>query len=159
MLLKKKEWKAKEIKRLNKIHLQPGDDVNKKLESLGTAPLDKESSILNLLRRPEISYSNLQLFTDIETDVPGHFTEYLDAEVQYEGYIKKHLLEIEQFKKLENKQIPEDFDYKKYKGFAKEAQQKLSELRPKTVGQASRIQGVTPSDINVLLVLLKKFSR
>jgi tRNA uridine 5-carboxymethylaminomethyl modification enzyme len=159
MLMRKKEWKQKELKRLNKIHIQPGPDVSKKLEALNTAPLDKESSILGLLKRPEVSYADLKAFTEIETDVPGHFTEYLDAEVQYEGYIKKHLVEIEQFKKLESKQIPEDFDYKKYKGFAKEAQQKLSELRPKTVGHASRIQGVTPSDVNVLLVLLKKFSR
>lgn len=156
MLLRKKEWKEKELKRLNKIHIHPGTDVNKKLEALNTAPLDKESSILGLLRRPEVSYADLKAFTEIQTDVPGHFTEYLDAEVQYEGYIKKHLVEIEQFKKLESKQIPEDFDYKKYKGFAREAQQKLTDLRPKTVGQASRIQGVTPSDVNVLLVLLKK---
>ncbi len=159
MVKRKKEFRDREIKRLSKIHLQPTKEVNSKLKKLKVRPLEKESSLLNLLRRPEISYADLKTFTDIDEKAPLHFIEFLDAEVQYEGYIKKHMVEIEQFKKLESKQIPEDFDYKKYKGFAKEAQQKLSELRPKTVGQASRIQGVTPADVNVLLVLLKKFSR
>jgi tRNA uridine 5-carboxymethylaminomethyl modification enzyme len=159
MLEEKKEFRAKEMKRLHKIHVHPGKEVNDKLKTLHTDTLKKESSLLGLLKRPEISYKDLKIFTEIEEAVPGHFIEYLDAEVQYEGYIKKHMMEIEQFRKLESKQIPDDFDYKKVKGFAKEAQQKLSELRPKTVGQASRIQGVTPADINVLLIMLKKFHR
>jgi tRNA uridine 5-carboxymethylaminomethyl modification enzyme len=158
-LKRKQEFKEKEIKRLNKIHIHPGAGVNKKLGEIGATPIEKESSLLSLLKRPEISYRDLKIFTDVDEKVPVHYIEYLDAEVQYEGYIKKNMLQIEQFKKLESKQIPGDFDYKKYKGFSREAVQKLTDLKPKTVGQASRIQGVTPADVSVLLILLKKFSR
>ncbi|HRU38864.1 MAG TPA: tRNA uridine-5-carboxymethylaminomethyl(34) synthesis enzyme MnmG [Candidatus Goldiibacteriota bacterium] len=155
----KKTFLQDEIKRLGNTHIHPSVETDAKLKKIGTSALRKESSLLNILKRPEVSYTDLRAFTAIDENAPGHFIDYLDAEIHYEGYIKKHVLEIEQFKKLENKQIPPDFDYRKIKGFSKEAHQKLSELRPKTVGQASRIEGITPADVNVLLIMLKKFSR
>jgi tRNA uridine 5-carboxymethylaminomethyl modification enzyme len=153
---KKKEFAAAEYKRLSKIHIQPAADINEKLSAIGTSPITSEHSLLSILRRPEVSYESLKAFTEIDTTVPGHFTEYLDAEVMYEGYIKRSKYEIDSLTKLAGKEIPADFDYKKYHGLSNEAVQKLSKIRPATVGQASRILGITPADINVLLVMLRK---
>jgi len=153
---RKKEFAAAEYERLGKIHIQPVAEVNEKLSSIGTTPVTSEHSLLSILKRPEVSYENLKCFTEINTSVPGHFTEYLDAEVMYEGYIKRSRYEIESLVKLAGKEIPADFDYKKYHGLSNEAVQKLSLIRPATVGQASRILGITPADINVLLIMLRK---
>jgi tRNA uridine 5-carboxymethylaminomethyl modification enzyme len=152
----KKAFVSLEYERLGKIHIQPVPEVNEKLSSLGTTPVSSEHSLLSILKRPEVSYAGLALFTQIDTTVPGHFTEYLDAEVMYEGYIKRSRYEIESLVKLSGKEIPADFDYKKYHGLSNEAVQKLSLIRPATVGQASRILGITPADINVLLIMLRK---
>jgi tRNA uridine 5-carboxymethylaminomethyl modification enzyme len=156
MLEKKKIFFTDEIKRLKQAHINPSEEVNNALKAIGTTPVTAGLSLYSLLRRPEVSYTALKAFIDIKTDVPAHFIDYLDAEVQYEGYIKKSMWNIENFKKLESKQIPDDFDYSKYHGLSLEAKQKLSLIRPATVGQASRIMGVTPADVNVLLVMLKK---
>lgn len=152
----KKEFAAAEYKRLSKIHIQPSPETNEKLSAIGTSPITSEHSLLSILRRPEFSYGSLKAFTETDTTVPVHFTEYLDAEVMYEGYIKRSKYEIDSLTKLAGKEIPSDFDYKRYHGLSNEAVQKLSKIRPATVGQASRILGITPADINVLLVMLRK---
>jgi tRNA uridine 5-carboxymethylaminomethyl modification enzyme len=156
MLEKKKYFFKEEIKKLQSTHIHPTDETNNKLKSIGTTPLTEGTTLYSVLRRPEVSYPMLEPFMEIRKDVPAHFTDFLDAEVQYEGYIEKALHEVENFKKLESKQIPDDFDYSRYHGLSLEAKQKLSQIRPATIGQASRIMGITPADVNVLLVMLKK---
>ena len=155
-LREKQEFFKNEIKRLHTIHIHPSEEINAKLVSCGAAALNGETSLYNLLKRPEISYVDLKNFTEINEAVPGHFMEYLNAEVQYDGYITKAMKEIEHSKGLEEKPIPGNFDYSKYHGLSLEAKQKLSVVRPATIGQASRIMGITPADINVLLVMMKK---
>ncbi len=152
----KQEFFKNEIKRLRGIHIHPSEEVNAKLVAMGTTAITDELSLYSLLKRPEISYLNLKHFTEINETVPGHFMEYLNAEVQYDGYIARSMLDIDRSKSLEEKQIPGNFDYSKYHGLSLEAKQKLSIIRPSTIGQASRIMGITPADINVLLIMLKK---
>ncbi len=156
MLQEKKLFFANEIKRLASCHIHATAETNKALEAMGTTPINEGVTLYTLLKRPEVTYGMLGAFTTIRTDVPGHFIDFLDAEVQYEGYIKKAMRDIENFKKLESKQIPDDFDYDKYHGLSLEAKQKLKQIRPNTIGQASRINGLTPADVNVLLIMLKK---
>jgi len=112
-----------------------------------------------LLRRPEITYGSL---AELDEEMPGltdEEAEELEILIKYEGYIKKQLIQIEQFKKLEGRRLPEDIDYKKIKGLSSEAMQKLSEIKPSNIGQASRISGVSPADISVLLVYLEQMRR
>lgn len=158
-LLFKKEFFKNEIARIKKIFLKPDETTNKKLQSLNTTPIKETTSLFNIFKRPEISYRDLKLFTEINENLPAHFIQYLDAEIKYEGYIKMQLEQIKQFQKMESKKIPDDFDFLKVKGISKEAQQKLALIKPKTIGQASRIDGITPADINILLILIKKYNK
>jgi len=151
----KKEFFKSEKERLNKIYIHPGAETDNKLKDIGTPTLNAESSLLQLLRRPEVPYETLCAFTELPK-IPDHVLEYFVSEIKYEGYIKKQNEQIEKFRKLEEKAIPADFDYMNAEGLPLEARQKLNEIKPATLGMASRIQGVTPSDINVLLLLIKK---
>ena len=108
-----------------------------------------------LLKRPELSYDKLSDIDDDRPDLPADVMEQVNIELKYDGYIKRQMRQVEQFNKLENKKIPEDIDYHKVYSLRKEAEQKLSEIRPASVGQASRISGVSPADISVLLVYLE----
>lgn len=155
----KQEFFNSEIKRLHSIHIHPSEEINTKLISRGTTVIADEISLYSLLKRPEISYQDLKYFTEINETVPQHFMEFLNAEIKYDGYIAKSMKEIEQSKSLEEKHIPGNFDYSRYHGLSLEAKQKLSIIRPSTIGQASRIMGITPADINVLLVMLKKHGK
>jgi tRNA uridine 5-carboxymethylaminomethyl modification enzyme len=155
----KEQFFKSEIKRLQGIHIHASYEINAKLISCGTTPINDELSLYWLVKRPEISYSDLKNFTEINETLPGHFIEYLDAEIKYDGYIAKSMKEIEHSKGLEEKQIPGNFDYSRYHGLSLEAMQKLSVVRPSTIGQASRIMGITPADINVLLVMMKKHGK
>lgn len=159
LFMRKKEFYINEIKRLNTTIIYPSEETSKALTELGTSPIKEPTSLFNIFKRPEVSYEDLKLFTQIENNIHQHFIDFLEAEVKYEGYIKKQNEEIEKFKKLEFQKIPEDFDYYKFPGLSKEAAQKLSATKPKTIGQASRIPGVTPADINVLIILLKKYGK
>ena len=158
-LLYKKDFFKKEIERIKKTFLKPDETTNKKLQSLNTTPIKEPTSLFNIFKRPEISYRDLKLFTEINENLPAHFIQYLDAEIKYEGYIKTQLEQVKQFQKMESKKIPDDFDFSKVKGLPKEAIQKLTQIKPKTIGQASRIDGVTPADINMLLLFLKKYNK
>ena len=151
----KQEFYKTEKERLNKIYVRPSPETNVKLTDMGTTALQSESSLLQLLRRPEVPYEALSVFTEIPK-VLNHISEYFVSEIKYEGYIKKQNEQIEKFKKLEEKIIPPGFDFMKAEGLPLEARQRLNEIKPETLGMASRIQGVTPSDINVLLLLIKK---
>lgn len=157
-LLKKEELIRTEIERLNLTNVGNTDKVQNLLETCKSTPLASGASLAELIRRPELSYRMLE---EIDEDRP-RFPEELSDEVidqveisiKYDGYISRQKKQVEQFKKLENKKIPEDIDYDKVKSLRIEAVQKLKEYRPVSIGQASRISGVSPADISVLLVYL-----
>lgn len=157
-LLKKEELIRIEIKRLNLTNVGNTDKVQNLLEACKSTPLASGASLAELIRRPELSYRMLE---EIDEDRP-RFPEELSDEVidqveisiKYDGYISRQKKQVEQFKKLENKKIPEDIDYDKVKSLRIEAVQKLKEYRPVSIGQASRISGVSPADISVLMVYI-----
>ena len=149
----KKEAEEKEKQRLESTHFGP-DAVNPMLLEKGLEPVKSGVSLGDLLRRPQLSYTDLE---KIDTDRPNLSEEVIktvETDVKYAGYIKRELAEVERQKKLEDKHIPVDLDYRKIKGLRLEAGQKLEKFRPLTIGQASRISGVSPADISVLLLYL-----
>ena len=157
-LLKKKEVVAEEIDRLKKKILQP-DVVNPFLEEKGSTPVKSGISLLELLKRPEITYDDAAVIDDVRPKLSAHQKTMMEVQIKYEGYIIKQQQQIEKFKKLEHKKLPSDLDYFSIEGLRIEARQKLDALRPVSVGQASRISGVSPADINVLLIWLEKMRR
>lgn len=157
-LLKKKEAVAEETDRLKKKILQP-DVVNPFLEEKGSTPVKSGISLLELLKRPEITYDDAAVIDDVRPKLSAHQKTMMEVQIKYEGYIIKQQQQIEKFKKLEHKKLPSDLDYFSIEGLRIEARQKLDALRPISVGQASRISGVSPADINVLLIWLEKMRR
>ena len=157
-LLKKKEVVTAEIDRLKKKILQP-DVVNPFLEEKGSTPVKSGISLLELLKRPEITYDDAAVIDDVRPKLSTHQKTMMEVQIKYEGYIIKQQQQIEKFKKLEHKKLPSDLDYFSIEGLRIEARQKLDALRPVSVGQASRISGVSPADINVLLIWLEKMRR
>ena len=157
-LLKKKEVVAEETDRLKKKILQP-DVVNPFLEEKGSTPVKSGISLLELLKRPEITYDDAAIIDDVRPKLSAHQKTMMEVQIKYEGYIIKQQQQIEKFKKLEHKKLPSDLDYFSIEGLRIEARQKLDALRPVSVGQASRISGVSPADINVLLIWLEKMRR
>ena len=157
-LLKKKEVVAEETDRLKKKILQP-DVVNPFLEEKGSTPVKSGISLLELLKRPEITYDDAAVIDDVRPKLSAHQKTMMEVQIKYEGYIIKQQQQIEKFKKLEHKKLPSDLDYFSIEGLRIEASQKLDALRPVSVGQASRISGVSPADINVLLIWLEKMRR
>ena len=157
-LLKKKEVVAEETDRLKKKILQP-DVVNPFLEERGSTPVKSGISLLELLKRPEITYDDAAVIDDVRPKLSAHQKTMMEVQIKYEGYIIKQQQQIEKFKKLEHKKLPSDLDYFSIEGLRIEARQKLDALRPVSVGQASRISGVSPADINVLLIWLEKMRR
>ena len=157
-LLKKKEVVAEETDRLKKKILQP-DVVNPFLEEKGSTPVKSGISLLELLKRPEITYDDAAVIDDVRPKLSAHQKTMMEVQIKYEGYIIKQQQQIEKFKKLEHKKLPSDLDYFSIEGLRIEARQKLDALRPVSVGQASRISGVSPADINVLLIWLEKKRR
>lgn len=144
-----------EIERLKKIMLTPKEETNKALEELGSTPLNNGLTLYELIKRPEITYENSAVFDPEREDLPSYIRLSVQTEIKYEGYIKKQLKDIEKFKKLESKKLSHDIDYSKIPGLKKESAEKLNEIKPDSIGQASRISGVSPADINVLLIRLK----
>ncbi|MGN0658128.1 MAG: tRNA uridine-5-carboxymethylaminomethyl(34) synthesis enzyme MnmG [Emergencia sp.] len=156
--LKKKERVENERRRLETTFVYP-KDVNVFLESLGCSPLQNRASLADLLKRPEVTYENLKEIDADRPELSSHEEAQLEVQIKYEGYISKQQSQIERFKKLENKPLGEDLDYNQIEGLRLEAAQKLNQIRPRSVGQASRISGVSPADINVLLIYLEKLKR
>ncbi len=150
-----------EIERLDKTWVKATPELNQKLIELESTVLTEGVTLAALLRRPEIRYQDLGYLVprgtspDPEEDLEKTVSEQAEIQVKYDGYIRRQLIQVEQFKKLEEKRIPETLDYLALHGFSREAQQKLHQLKPETVGQASRISGVSPSDISVLLVYIE----
>ena len=157
-LLRKEELIRSEADRLRRTNVGTTEKVQKLLESLQSTPLVSGASLAELIRRPELSYRILEEIDEKRPELPEDLREevidQVDILIKYEGYINRQMKQVEQFKKLENKKIPDDIDYDMVKSLRIEAVQKLKEYRPVSIGQASRISGVSPADISVLLVYL-----
>ncbi len=153
-LLKKKEQIKMEIERMEHTNVGTSESVQKLLEKYGSTPLVSGTTLAELIRRPELTYECLESIDPKRKALPDEVAEQVNIFIKYEGYIKRQLRQVEQFKKLENKTIPEDINYEEIPSLRIEAKQKLSQIRPASIGQASRISGVSPADISVLLVYL-----
>ncbi len=156
--LQKKQNVEREKNRLEQTFVQPAD-ANEYLEKIGSSPLQNRSSLAELMKRPEVTYENLKEIDGDRPQLSSHEKNQLEVQIKYEGYIKKQLNQIDRFKKLENKGLSADMDYSLIEGLRIEAMQKLNQIKPASVGQASRISGVSPADINVLLIYLEKQRR
>lgn len=152
----KKQAIEAETKRLSEVILGASAAVCKTLTDLGSSEIHTATSLLDLLRRPEMDYEMLAVFDPERKPLPDDVIEQVVINVRYEGYIERQKQQVEHFKKLENRKIPADFDYDAVPSIRLEARQKLKQFRPINVGQASRISGVSPADISVLLVMLER---
>ncbi|MBO4653195.1 MAG: tRNA uridine-5-carboxymethylaminomethyl(34) synthesis enzyme MnmG [Lachnospiraceae bacterium] len=157
--LEKKENIASELRRLNETILGASENVCEYLRSINTAIIHTGTSLAELLRRPEMTYEQLAPLDSDRKELASDVIEQVEIEIKYEGYIERQRQQVEHFKKLERKRLPEDLDYTAIPSLRLEARQKLQQLRPMNVGQASRISGVSPADISVLLVWLANVSR
>lgn len=155
-LLIKKEQIKNEIERLNNYSLGANSNVQSFLEKHNSTPLKKSSTLAELIKRPELSYELLEELDDNRPQLDIGVIEQININLKYEGYISRQLKQVEQYKKLENKKIPENIDYDKVYNLRTEAIQKLKQIKPINIGQASRISGVSPADISVLLIYLKR---
>ena len=156
--LNKKEVVAAETERLSRIIIRP-EEINDYLESVGSTPVKNGISIMELMKRPQVTYDSLAFVDRDRPQLSEHQKTMMEVQIKYEGYIKKQEQQIEKFRKLEDRKLPQDFDYDSVEGLRIEARQKLNSFRPLSVGQASRISGVSPADINVLLIHLEKMRR
>lgn len=156
--LRKKELVEIDIERLRATKVKP-NEVNEMLTSAGTAPMTNGTDALSLLRRPEVTYAMLETLVPSVPEMSEEMKEQVEIQIKYAGYIEKQLVQVERLNKMEKKRIPDDIDYSDVRGLASEAKQKLALIRPLSIGQASRIAGVTPADISILLVYLEHYNR
>ena len=152
--LKKQEQKKAEIKRLKSTVISPTEEINKILVSRETSEITTGVRLIDLLKRPQLGYEELKSVDVDRPELDPNIFEQVEIEIKYEGYIQKQLKQVEQMRKLETKLLPKDFDYREIKGLRLEAQEKLNKIKPLNIGQASRISGVSPADISVLLIWL-----
>ncbi|MFG6497661.1 tRNA uridine-5-carboxymethylaminomethyl(34) synthesis enzyme MnmG [Fictibacillus sp. UD] len=152
----KKAQIAQEIERLEHVSIKPTEDVQQILAEAQSTPLKEPMSAANLLKRPEVTYPVIHKMAPAETPLPETVMEQVEIQVKYAGYIDKQLAQVEKMRKMENKKLPVDLDYMAINGLATEAKQKLHEVRPLSVGQASRVSGVNPADISILLIYLEQ---
>lgn len=153
--LKKQELIKDEHERVCSLSIPVSDKLQKMLEERGTAPLKTGCKMVELLRRPQISYSDLAPFDTDRPDLPYEVFEQVEISIKYEGYIKKQEAQIKEMRRLEAKKIPADIDYSSLKGLRLEAIEKLSKIRPENLGQAGRISGVNPADVTALNIILE----
>ncbi len=153
--LKKKQEIEDEIQRVNSVSVGPNKDVIELLEKYESTPITTGIKLCELIRRPELSYEALAPIDPKRPVLDKYTAEQVNIQIKYDGYIKKQLEQVEKFKKLEQRKIPDDMDYASVYGLRIEARQKLEKIRPKSLGQASRISGVSPADMNVLIVHLQ----
>jgi len=152
----KKEIIARELARLQQIKIRPTAGVNDKLKALGSNPLKNVTSLEELLRRPELAYHDLKAFDPSHDSLSPEVVEQVELEVKYAGYIQKQEELIERFRRMEQVRIPEDIQYDNITGLTREVKEKLARIKPMTLGQATRISGVTPAAISILMVQLKR---
>ncbi len=155
-ILKKEQLIQEEIHRIENLTIGANKEVQALLESFGSVPLNKGISLAELIRRPELNYECLAPIDKERPELPEDVIEQVNINIKYDGYIKRQIKQVEQFKKLESKKIPEDFDYDDVNSLRIEARQKLKTYQPVNIGQASRISGVSPADISVLLVYMEQ---
>lgn len=153
-LLEKERLIKEEINRVNHTNVGTSDKVQILLDEHGSTRLTSGTTLAELIRRPELSYEKLLPIDENRPDLPWDVAEQVNINIKYDGYIKRQTRQVEQFKKLENKKIPENINYDEIQSLRIEAKQKLTQIRPASIGQASRISGVSPADISVLLVYL-----
>ena len=153
---KKEQLIADEIKRLDSVHVGANSKVQELLKQYGSVPLNTGTSLSELIRRPELCYEMLAPIDPDRVELPAEVIEQININIKYDGYIKRQIKQVEHFKKLEKKRIPEDFDYDDVGSLRLEARQKLKIYKPISIGQASRISGVSPADISVLLVYMEQ---
>ena len=152
--LQKKENIEKEIERINSVNIPPSKEINLYLEEIGSQTLNTGIKLAELIRRPELSYEELSPFDKERPHLEKSVWQQAEIAVKYEGYIKRQIDQVERFEKNEKRLIPEDIDYSEVYGLRIEARQKLEKMRPENIGRASRISGVSPADIGVLLIYL-----
>lgn len=155
--LHKQQAVKEEIARVEKVTVGANKKVNELLESYGSTPLNSGATLAELIRRPELKYEYLEAIDKNREPLTKDIVEQVNIQLKYAGYIKRQLKQVEQFKKMEKKKIPQDIDYDDIYSLRLEAKQKLNQIRPESVGQASRISGVSPADISVLLVYLEQY--
>ena len=156
--LKKKKNIEEEIDRLQRTVVKPTEKVNHFLLAQGTSALSTGTKMAELLKRPEISYEKLKEIDENRPDLSKQEKDEVEIQIKYEGYIKLQEAQVEKFKKLEEKILPEDIDYEQIKGISLEGRQKLNKFKPHSIGQASRISGVSPADVSVLLIYLQQLN-
>ena len=154
--LRKKVAIEKEVERLENTTVKPTEEVNKFLEEYQSSPLTTGAKLAELLRRTELKYEDLKQIDKKREELPKDVKEEVEIEIKYKGYIKLQQQQVEKFKKLERKLLPQEINYEEIKGLRLEARQKLNKIKPNSVGQASRISGVSPADISVLLIYLEQ---
>ena len=152
--LDKKAKIEQDIKRIKKMSIAPTDEVNKLLEQFGSTPLTTGIKFTDLIKRTELSYMCLAPLDKDRPELSYDIEEQVNIQIKYEGYIEKQMRQVEQFKRLEKKRIPKDIDYSKVMSLSLEGRQNLEKIRPESIGHASRISGISPADINMLLVYL-----
>ena len=155
----KKEKIEEETQRMEHIHVGAVKEVQELLQQYGSTPLKNGISLGDLIRRPELSYDIVAPLDKKRPELPYDVREQININIKYDGYIRRQLKQVEGFKKLENKKLPKDIDYDAISGLRIEAKQKLNAYRPISIGQASRIAGVSPADISVLLVYMESYRR
>jgi tRNA uridine 5-carboxymethylaminomethyl modification enzyme len=154
--LSKRDLIEKEKQRLAELIVKPSAELQEIIRELGGSELKEAVSALHLLKRPEITYQVIASLYPSKNEIPGDVAEQVEIQIKYEGYISKQLQQVDRMKRMEEKRIPVDLDYNAINGLATEAKQKLAKVRPISVGQASRVSGVNPSDISILLVYLEQ---
>ncbi|MBQ6717975.1 MAG: tRNA uridine-5-carboxymethylaminomethyl(34) synthesis enzyme MnmG [Clostridia bacterium] len=154
--LERKAQKEQEIERVNHTFLAPCDDLNEMLKNRNTAPITTGTRLADLIKRPQLDYKCLAPFDKERPELSDKVCEKVEIAVKYEGYISRQQAAVDEMLRLENKPIPADFDYSAIKGLRLEAVEKLSKIKPENIGQASRISGVSPADVSVLLIYLSK---
>lgn len=155
-LHRKLEMIEAEKKRIEKVSVVPSEELNSILVSRETSPLETGCRLIDLIKRPQLDYESLADFDKDRPDLPKDVFEQVEIEIKYEGYIRRQLAQAQEMRRLEEKKLDENTDYTTITGLRMEAQEKLNKVKPKSIGQASRISGVSPADISVLMIYLKK---
>ena len=152
----KYEAVRREVRRLESCGVPASEELNAMLEALGSAPVANSARLADLLRRPNVTYGDIAPFDPDRPALSGDVTEEVEIQIKYAGYLERQLKQVEEFKKEESRLLPENLDYNAISGLRLEARQKLSEIRPMSIGQAGRISGVSPADVAVLLIYLEQ---
>ncbi|MBM3251489.1 MAG: tRNA uridine-5-carboxymethylaminomethyl(34) synthesis enzyme MnmG, partial [Candidatus Omnitrophica bacterium] len=155
--IKKKIYLIKQQSdKLKKTQLEPSAAVNRTLKKINSSPLKRSTTLEQLLKRPEIRFDTLFKLNHFKANIPEEIKSQVETEIKYSGFIQRQLKEVQRFRKIENIRIPPDLNYANISGLSREIREKLSEFKPISLGQASRISGVTPAAISILMVYLEK---